>query len=95
VLFCDGYALCIIFLCFVRYSREKVFRKIKSGQLQRKVEKFGQTAKIIIFVSIQERHTYLINSFFFVRYARGWKKLKVFNRKKNLEDLEKNLEKLN
>jgi hypothetical protein len=40
------------FFFFVRYSREKVFRKKKSGQLQRKVEKFGQTAKIIIFVCI-------------------------------------------
>jgi hypothetical protein len=37
------------FFCFVRYSREKVFRKKKSGQLQRKVEKFGQTAIIIVF----------------------------------------------
>jgi hypothetical protein len=44
VLFCDGYALLFF---FVRYSREKVFRKKKSGRLQRKVEKFGQTAKII------------------------------------------------
>jgi hypothetical protein len=42
--------------CFVRYSREKVFRKKKSGQLQRKVEKFGQTAKIIIFVCILDHN---------------------------------------
>jgi hypothetical protein len=41
----------------------------------------GQTAKIIIFCSI----------------CPGMEitQLKVFNRKKNLEDLEKNLEKLN
>jgi hypothetical protein len=50
MLFCDGYNAKLIF-CFIRYSyyyyyysREKVFRKRKSGQLQRKVEKFGQTA---------------------------------------------------
>jgi hypothetical protein len=42
---------------FVRYSREKVFRKKKSGQLQRKVGKFGQTAKIIIFVRILDHIT--------------------------------------
>jgi hypothetical protein len=49
MLFCDGYAK--LFFCFIRYSyyyyyysRENVFRKRKSGQLQRKVEKFGQTA---------------------------------------------------
>jgi hypothetical protein len=35
---------------FVGYSREKAFRKKKLEPLQRKVEKFGQTAKIIIFV---------------------------------------------
>jgi hypothetical protein len=45
------------FFFFVRYSREKVFRKKKSGQLQRKVEKFGQTAKIIIFVRILDHIT--------------------------------------
>jgi hypothetical protein len=55
VLFCDGYAL-LFFFFFVRYSREKVFRKKKSGQLQRKVEKFGQTAKIIIFVCILDHN---------------------------------------
>jgi REP element-mobilizing transposase RayT len=44
------------YFCFVGYSREKVFRKKKSGQLQRKVEKFGQTAKIIIFVCILDRN---------------------------------------
>jgi hypothetical protein len=49
--------ICIIlFFCFVRYSREKVFRKKKSGQLQRKFEKFGQTAKIIIFVCILDHN---------------------------------------
>jgi hypothetical protein len=36
--------------------------------------------------------TYLINSFFLEMEIT---QLKVFNRKKNLEDLEKNLEKLN
>jgi hypothetical protein len=44
------------FFCFVRYSREKVFRKKKSGQLQRKVEKFGQTAIIIVFVGILDHN---------------------------------------
>jgi hypothetical protein len=34
----------ILFFFFVRYSREKVFRKKKSEQLQRKIEKLGQTA---------------------------------------------------
>jgi hypothetical protein len=50
--------ICIsFFFCFVRFSREKVFRKKKSRQLlQRKVEKFGQTAKIIIFVCILDHN---------------------------------------
>jgi hypothetical protein len=43
------------FVLFV-ISREKVFRKKKSGQLQMKVEKFGQTEKIIIFVCILDHH---------------------------------------
>jgi hypothetical protein len=46
-----------IFFCFVRCGREKVFRKKKTGQLQRKIEKFGQTAKIIIFVYILDHIT--------------------------------------
>jgi hypothetical protein len=63
------------FFCFVRYSREKVFWKKKSGQLQRKVEKVGQTAKIIILYAFSiitdDRNDILI--LFFVRYAPGWK----------------------
>jgi hypothetical protein len=38
VIFCDGYAL-FFFFCFVRYSREKVFRKKKSGQTYSKFSK--------------------------------------------------------
>jgi hypothetical protein len=39
------------YICFVRYGHGKVYRKKKNSErLQRKVGKFRQTAKIIIFV---------------------------------------------
>jgi hypothetical protein len=47
--------------CFVRYGLGKVVRKKNSGQLQRKVGKFGQTPKIIIFVCTPIGTEYLID----------------------------------
>jgi hypothetical protein len=77
----------------------KKFSGKKSGQLQRKVEKFGQTAKIIIFVCILNHNITddISLILFFLLFYPGMEitQLNVFNRKKNLQDLEKNLEKLN